>query len=38
LRLGISTDNGLAPHRTDATVTFGLKGRTVVPGLNDSHL
>jgi predicted amidohydrolase YtcJ len=28
----------LAAHRIDATVMIDLKGRTVVPGLNDSHM
>jgi predicted amidohydrolase YtcJ len=36
--LAIGDLDGLAAHRADATVMIDLKGRTVVPGLNDSHM
>src|SRR6202453_2726503 len=36
--LAIGDFDGLAAHRTGATVMIDLKGRTVVPGLNDSHM
>ena len=36
--LAIGDLDGLAAHRTGATVMIDLKGRTVVPGLNDSHM
>jgi imidazolonepropionase-like amidohydrolase len=36
--LAIGDLDALAAHRSEETVMIDLKGRTVVPGLNDSHL
>jgi predicted amidohydrolase YtcJ len=36
--LAIGDPGRLAAHQTDKTVMIDLKGRTVVPGLNDSHM
>ncbi len=36
--LAIGDLDALAAHRSEKTLMIDLKGRTVVPGLNDSHL
>ena len=36
--LAIGDLDRLAAHRTDATVMIDVQGRTVIPGLNDSHM
>jgi predicted amidohydrolase YtcJ len=36
--LAIGDLDRLAAHRTDTTVMIDVQGRTVIPGLNDSHM
>ena len=36
--LVVGTDQEVMPHRGEGTTVIDLGGRTVIPGLNDSHM